>query len=85
MFEQPFDDVPVTTKAHVAAFGLTVAGKIETQHSTRAREKATLVQPVVGVAAEAMKKHKCRAGALVHKVDSPVIPHEEHLLCTVRG
>jgi hypothetical protein len=62
-----------------------VAGKIQTQHSTRALEKATLVQPVVGIAAEAVKKQKRRAGALVHKVDSTVIPHEEHLLCTVHG
>jgi len=54
MFEQPFDDVPVTTKPHVAAFGPALAGKIQTQHSTRALEKATLVQPVVGIAAEAV-------------------------------
>ena len=84
MFEQPFDDVPVTTKSHVAAFGQTVAGKIQTQHSTCSLENATLVQPVVGIAAQAVKKQKRRAGALVHKMDSPVIPREEHLLCTVR-
>ena len=48
-------------------------------------EEASLAQPVVGVAAEAVQKQKRGAGSLVYKVDATLIPREVHAASTVRG